>query len=557
PLLARSEPRKSATGGLTPAIPQSATRVSILYYCLALLCFVCGLLSKPMVVTLPFICLLLDFWPLQRFKATMLSRLILEKLPFFALSGMECVVTYLVQKHGGAVVVNDPLSFRVSNALWAYERYIAKTFWPTHLSIVYPYVHGGLAVLAIGSALLLAVCSIAFIGLSRRWPYLFTGWFWFLGALVPVIGFVEIGPASMADRYTYLPDIGLAILATWALADLLRRQKIIAVAIGILALAACVVLTSIQIRYWRDSITLFRHAIAVTKANAVACACLGQALEVAGQEGEALAYCQKAVRIDPLYPAGQFFLGQVLWKLGNPSEALSHLQTAARSAPDNPGFQYNLGKFLLERGQTNEAIGRFKAALNDEPGFPEAHNALGKAFLKQGAFPKALDQLSQAVRLEPGNAQFHYDLGTVLLARSSPARAIAQFTQAIRLKPDFASAQENLAVALAGQGDMDGALDHFARAVELQPKDPEAHFNFGFARLNNHQPAEAAKQFQEELRLTPNEPKAHYRLAQALRAQNELPRALSEYRKTLKLAPDFAAARHEMDEILAAHPQLR
>jgi len=533
------------------------------FYMLALFFFACGLMAKPMVVTLPFVLLLLDYWPLQRFTASgaatasPLHRLLFEKLPFFALSLAASVVTYLVQRRGGAVVVNDSLWVRVANALWAYERYIAKTFWPSNLAVVYPYVRHGLAVFGIGSAVLLVACSIVFLALSRRRPYLFTGWFWFLGTLIPVIGFVEIGPASMADRYTYLPDIGLFILLTWAVTDLLQRQTVIRVTAAIVVLGACLVLTSIQISYWRNSVTLFRHAIAVTTDNSVASACLGHALSESGNDIDALKYCRDAVKFDPNYPAGQFFLGQVLWKLGDQDEALAQLQTAAETAPDNSNFQYNLGKFLLEHGRTDEAIARFTDALKVEPEFAEAHNALGKAYLKQGAPQKAADELLQAVKLDSGNPLFHYDLGTVYLNESETLKAIVEFHEAVRLQPDFALAYENLAVGWARIGKMEDAIQDFSEAVKLQPNDPEARFNLGFAYLNNHQPDLAAEEFSAEVKLTPDEPKAHYRLAQSLREQNDLSQAVSEYRQTLKLAPDFAAAKKELDEILAAHAQLR
>jgi protein O-mannosyl-transferase len=562
--------------------PFSILNPRFAFYGLALFFFALGLMSKPMVVTLPFVLLLLDFWPLRRWTNgtdVALRRLVLEKVPFFALSFLACIITYLVQRHGGAVVVNDPFSIRASNAFWAYERYIAKTAWPADLSIVYPYVRHGLVLLGTGSALLLVICSIAFISLARRWPYLFAGWFWFLGTLVPVIGFVEIGPASMADRYTYIPDIGLFILVTWAVADfikhkfvqvpfkndypardlwiILRSQPFVSAFVACTVLSACFWLTNNQISYWRNSITLFTHAIQVTTDNAVANACVGQALDVANRDPEALKYCREAVRIDPQYPAGQFFLGQVLWKLGHPDEAFAHLNLAAQSAPDNSGFLYNLGKFLFEHGKTDEAIVRFSAALKDDPEFAEAHNALGKAFLQQGKLQSAAEELSQAAALDPGNAQFRYDLGTVLLNESELAQAIAQFSEAIRLQPDFVLAHENLAVALASQGKMADAIAEFATAAQLQPNDPEAHSNLGLAYLNDHQPAQAAAQFLEELRLAPDESKAHYRLAQALRDQNELAQAVKEYREALRLAPGLADAKKELDEILAVHPQLR
>jgi tetratricopeptide (TPR) repeat protein len=527
------------------------------FYWLALFFFACGLMSKPMVVTLPFVLLLLDFWPLQRFNFSSARKLVIEKIPFLALALIGSIVTYHVQKTGGAMLTST-FSFRIENALWAYERYIAKLFWPADLAIVYPFPTYSLLIPAIVATLLLAICSVAFIFLSRRMPYFFTGWFWFLGTLVPVIGVVQVGSASMADRYSYLPGIGLFILVTWGLADLFgsTRGKRFLAAAATAVLAACVVLTSIQITYWRNSITLFSHALRVTTDNFVACACLGQALDVAGDDTNALFYCREAVRLNPDYPAGQFFLGTVLWKMGQTREAFDFLNSAAQASPQDPGFQYNLGKFLLEHGQTDNAAARFSAALDNDPDFPEAHNALGKTYLKQGKLAQAAEELSKAVALEPDNAQFHYDLGTVLLTGLQTVQAIAEFHEAILLNPDFADAQENLAVALAGQGQLSEAIEHFIKVVQLKPNDPEARFNLGFAYLNNHQPADAATQFAEELRLSPNQSKAHYRLAQALAQENKPAAAVSDYREALRLTPNFHEAQKELDEILAAHPEL-
>jgi tetratricopeptide (TPR) repeat protein len=548
-----------------------------LYYWLALFFFACGLMSKPMVVTLPFVLLLLDFWPLNRFRWTnppaekfpsiselavsvkSIAGLILEKLPFLALSAAGSVVTYLAQKHGGAMS-DDSLSFRVANALWAYVRYVSKVLWPVDLAVIYPFQERGLAGLAIAAALLLTLWSGLFILLARRRPWLFVGWFWFLGTLVPVIGLVQVGAQSMADRFAYLPSIGLFILVVWGLTDFFgpqpRRQKILALT-GIAALAGCLAVTSVQLKYWRNSITLFSHAVAVTADNYVAYASLGQALDAIGLEDQALTFCRESVRIEPHYPLGQFFLGMVLWKKGAPNEAIGPLNAAAKSMPQDPVVQYNLGKFLLEHGQPDGAVAHFAAALNDNPDFSEAHNALGKTFLAQGKLQPAAGQLSLAAELDPGNPQFHYDYGTVLLANSNLDEAVAQFSEATRLKPDFADAQGNLAVAFARQGKTAEAIAHFSRAVELQPDNPGMHFNLGLALLDHHQPAEAAAQFSEDLRLVPNETKAHYRLAQALQQQNKPADAVLHYRKALRLAPNFPEAKNELDQILAAHPELK
>lgn len=542
-----------------PDAPVSPTQfLSSPFYWLALFFFACGLMSKPMVVTLPCVLLLLDFWPLQRFNSSNLKSLLLEKAPFFVIAVAGSVITYLVQKTGGAVS-SDPLSLRVLNALWAYERYLAKLFWPVNLAVVYPFQTHGLMALGIIAAVVLALCSFAFVVLSAKRPYFFVGWFWFLGTLVPAIGVIEVGSASMADRYSYLPSIGLFILVAWGLADfLVPRGKIFLLAsLAITSLAACFALASVQITYWQNSITLFTHARQVTTDNYVADACLGQASDVIGDETDALIYCKEAVRINPDYPPGQFFLGTVYWKLGDTKDAFAALDDAVKAAPHDTGFQYNIGKFLLEHGFPDKAVPRFNAVLEDKdsPNLPEAHNALGKTFLKQGSLKEAADQLSQAAALEPDNAQFHYDLGTVLFSESESTPAIAEFSRAVELDSHFAQAYENLAVALAGQGKLTDAIANFSRVVELQPDDPEAHFNLGFAYLNNRQPGEAAEQFSEEAKLTPNETKAHYRLAEALSAQNQWASAVAEYRRALQLTHDFPEAQKELNSILAAHPE--
>ena len=547
---------------------------SKVFYGLSLLAFACGLMSKPMVVTLPFVLLLIDFWPLNRFHWTRKTSppnseaasaikpnagLILEKLPFFALAAAGSVATYLVQKTGGAVS-NDTLPFRMANASWSYLRYILKTFWPEYLAVIYPFPSHSLAGLAIVAAALLVIGSGLFVFLAGRHPCLPVGWFWFLGTLVPVIGLVQIGSQSMADRYLYIPSIGLFILVVWGLNDLFgawpQKQKIVALA-GTAALGGCLACTWVQIKYWQDSISLFRHAVEVTTDNYVAGACLAQALDAIGQEDEALALCTNAVRIEPNYPPGQFFLGMILLKQGKSGEALSHLSTAARLAPFDTTMHYNFGKVLLDFDRPKEAAACFIIVLNNNPNFPEAHSGLGKAYWKLGQLNQATNQLSLAVSLEPGNPQFHYDFGTVLLANSNTDEAIAQFSEALRLKPDFADAHGNLAVAFIRQGRAREAVSHFSEAVRLQPNDPEKRFNLGLALLDNHQPAEAALQFSEELRLKPDATKAHFRLAQAWQQQGKLAGAVEHYREALRLTPEFPEAKAALDQILSAHPNLK
>jgi tetratricopeptide (TPR) repeat protein len=376
----------------TAAVVSHVTRHSSLFYFLALLFFACGLMSKPMVVTLPFVMLLLDFWPLKRIaergvrsadsnRALTAGRLLLEKLPFFALTIASCIVTRLVQS--GALWSTNALSFhfRMENALMSYVRYIAKLFWPADLALIYPYPHYWPMAEVIAVGLLLALCSVLAILWTKRFPYLAVGWFWYLGTLVPAIGLVQAGIQSMADRYTYLPSIGLFIVVVWGLNDLLnahpQKAKIAAIA-GSLALAGCLAVTSIQLNYWRNSVAIFLHTVEVTSDNYAAENCLGTALENIGKKDEAAKLYAESVRVEPDYPLGQFNLGMILLEQGRAEEASNHLAIAAQLAPRDPVMQFDFGVFLLQHGKPDEAAVHFKAALAAKPDFPEAKQELAK-----------------------------------------------------------------------------------------------------------------------------------------------------------------------------------
>jgi tetratricopeptide (TPR) repeat protein len=529
------------------AYARYAKKPNVAGYLLALLLFACGLMSKPMVVTLPFVLLLLDFWPLNRLRlpdfgaesnlenvparnpaakswTRMAFFLVVEKIPFFALAAAASAATFLVQKNAGAFW-QSPFPLRMANAVLAYVRYISKIFWPADLAIVYPYPHHWPALFVAGAVLLLVAWSALFVFRTKQNPYLIVGWLWFLGTLVPTIGLVQVGAQSMADRYTYIPSIGLFILIVWGANDLLdlrpELKKFLPLAGGA-ALAGCLAVTSLQLNYWQSGIQLFGRAIAVTTDNYVACNTLGKAFERAGQKDKALFLYSEAVRLEPRYPQGQFNLAMSWLEYGKTAEALAHLKIAANLTPHDPDIQYDLGTYFLQHDQLEEAAHRFNIALADRPEFPEAHNALGSVLSRQNK----LDE------------------------------AIGQFSEALRLKPDFAVAHQNWAATLVKQKKITQAIPHFAEAVRLKPDDPEALFNFGLALFDNHQPAEAAAQFSGELRLTPNETKAHYRLALALQQQNKLAEAVIQYRAALRLTPNFPEAKTALDALLTAHPEL-
>ena len=436
--------------------PKSEVRnqSSKVFYGLSLLAFACGLMSKPMVVTLPFVLLLLDFWPLNRFSRFQVSssenlstldpvkergphgalrpqpstksafRLIYEKLPFFALTLAASVVTYFVQTSGRTLWSPGDLTFsdRVANALWAYERYISKTFWPADLSIFYPYPHHWPAGLVIGAALLLAIWSGLLIWRARQNPCLFVGWFWFLGTLIPTIGLVQVGSQSMADRYMYIPSVGLFILVVWGGNDFLNRRphwRRITTFAGGVALAGCLVGTEIQLSYWQNSIKLFRHAIEVTTDNFVAYTCLGETLSDLGLKKEAMLLCAEAVQIAPNSPVAQYNFGMALLQNNRLDEALAHLDAAARLAPHNSEVQYNFGLFLLLHNKPDKAASHFAATLVERPDFAEAHCRLAQALSQQHKSKEAIFHYREALRLKPEFPEAKAALDQILSTNSN------------------------------------------------------------------------------------------------------------------------------------------
>ncbi len=502
------------------------------WYALTLFCFALGLMSKPMLVTLPFVLLLLDFWPLNRLtgsagqsKAANLAALLVEKIPFFLFSLGSSVVTFVVQKSGGAVWSVEELSFssRLANAVVSYGRYLGKTVWPSDLAVVYPYVTHWPVGLVVLSSLLLVVGSLLCLRGARGYPFLPVGWFWFLGTLVPVIGLVQVGAQAMADRYMYIPSIGLFVLlvwGSWELGRALRVRPAFLAGASALAATGCLLLTARVLPCWENDRSLFSRALEVTGENYIAYDHLGNGCMADGQTEAAIAYYQASLRLRPRY---------------------------ARA-------YYHIGTLLMESGRLDEAIPHFRAAVTNNPGFARAYCNLGKALLAQGHAEEARVQLRQAVKLDPDFADARYNLGSALLLGSEPAEAAKWLAEAARLDPGNASARMNLAVALMTLGRPQEALPHFAEGVRLAPGNPELRFNYGLALLEQNRGEEAAAQFAWGARLRPEDARMHYRLGLALVGQSKLTEAATEFRETLRLAPDFPEARDQLAGLLAPEP---
>jgi tetratricopeptide (TPR) repeat protein len=498
-------------------------------YVLVAIAFACALLSKSMTVTLPFVLLLLDFWPLKRWPRSAAGRLLIEKIPLIALAIAASIVTFLVQRGGGAVIAGGllPIDLRIENALASYAVYLLKFFRPSNLAVFYPYgeIPAWQAILA---GVALAAITVFVIVERRNRPYLATGWFWYLGTLVPVIGLVQVGAQSRADRYTYLPMIGIAIMLAWGASDLAQRHPSLKLAIAGIAVALCaswMVLTWSNLQSWRNSVALFQHAIDATRDNYVAYSNLGAALRREGRIDAAVPYFERALSIKPHFADAHNGLGEALLAEGRVDEAEPHVTEAVRLEPQSASAHVNLAATLSKRGDSRAAAAEYRTALQLDPDSAEAHCGLGVALAEQGRTEEALAQLYESVRIDPGYADAHYNLGRLLGLQGRAEEAITQFSETVRLQPGNPEAHYNLGLALAGRGGMKEATDQFRAAVELKPGYVNARFNLASALANLEDYDEAIAQFQALLRIAPDFKPARDSLAQAIALRDEAARS--------------------------------
>lgn len=448
-------------------------RPNLSRYLLVVLSFILGLLSKAMLVTLPFVMLLLDYWPLERFQfkhlmgpdklsanktansrdqETSILYLILEKVPLFALSIGSSFLTILAAQKGGAIGSLElcPLGMRISNILVSYVSYIYKMIWPNKLAVLYPYPEIIPVWQVVGACLLLLCVSVLVVQAAQRRPYLLVGWLWYLGTLVPVIGLVQVGVQSMADRYAYVPLIGLFIIAAMGARDVLARcrygRTIFAITASLLFLTL-IISTRNQVYFWRNSITLFEHTLKVTLNNSRIHNNLGFTLVRQGKIQEAINHYTEALRIDPYF-------------------AIAH---------------YNLGIALTMQGNIQEAIGHYTRALQINPNYAAAHNKLGILLANQGKYQEAINHFAEALRVKPNSVELHINLGNSLVEMGKIDESIAYYTEALRINDHHFGAHYKLGNALIRQGKIQEAITHYARSLEIKPDFAEAHFNLGLA----------------------------------------------------------------------------
>lgn len=499
-----------------------ATRPSVARYLLVVLVLCLGLMSKPTVITLPFVLLLLDFWPLDRLrwpgqeKAKDLSRcesakqsyrrvsawrLIGEKIPLLIPAMAVAAITYIAQQSGGVVsrLETIPLGRRLANATISYVTYIEKMIWPSRLAVFYPHPDGNFSVTrVVVSAVILVLISACVIYAARR-RYLAVGWLWYLGILVPVIGLVQAGGQARADRYMYVPMIGLLIIVAWGVNDLAakwRYRNVIPV-LAVAVLPAAAVCTRLQLRHWQNSETLFKHTLSVTRNNYV---------------------------MHNNY-------ANLLKDLGRTSEAIEHYTRCLELRSDLPEVHNNLGNALAAMGETDQAIAHYRKAIEltksskvkagPPPGLAEAHYNLANALRLRGQFEQALEHYTEALKLRPDDADTLQGLGVTLASLQRFDEAIEYYNRLLELEPDNVIAHGLLGMALAGKGDTDGAIEQFRIVLSRRPDDVEMHCNLGLLLERQNKMGEAIVQYRRALQIHPNYTKARQFLEAALAKQEK------------------------------------
>ena len=519
-------------------------------YFLCLILFALSLMSKPMLVTLPFVLLLLDYWPLGRWqtalqeqlppvandgalakkkgkqrgadstrekivalplksRAKIIRSLLWEKLPFIFLALVSCIVTIWAQNNGGAVASLDqlPLIDRMLNAIVSYVQYLMKIFWPVNLAIFYPYRQFLPSWQVFGAASIILSISVAVIYAIKKAPFLFVGWFWYLGTLVPVIGLMQVGKQSIADRYTYFPSIGIAIMLVWSIGYLLPQEKlrkIILIPIAIIILSVLTILTWQQCGYWKNSITLYNNVLQATEDNFLAHNNLGIALSAEGENDDAIAHYRVAIDINPSYVDAHYNLGVALAAHGKNEEAMVHYLTAIKINPAYQEAHSNLGIVLAAQGRNEEAIAHYLAAIRINPNYDDAYYNLANLLMKQGKIEEAVDSYRKVIKINPDHFEAHCNLADTFVKQNKIDQAIEHFREAVRINPSSFASLNNLGVNLERQLKHDEAIYYYRQALFIESQNPGIHFNLGVAFGNKGDLREAIEHFRVAINLKPD-----------------------------------------------------
>ncbi len=558
--------------------------------------FALGLMSKSMLVTLPLVLLLMDYWPLKRLwpedkvGGVAFGRLIWEKIPLLVLSAAASVVTFIAQQSTGAMMRLSavPIEYRIANAFISYCEYLIKMFRPVGLAVFYPHPVKEMPgwEIAAAAAVLIAITILA-ISLRRR-RYLIVGWLWYLGTLVPVIGIVQVGGQAMADRYTYVPLTGIFIMLAWLAGDIAaqrRFRQVLAAAAGTVIISVLGVVTFVQVSYWHDTMSLFEHATAVTKDNYVAHGIMGvryaekgqmeeamktfdiilkmtptdaetlynvaKSLDVQGQTAKALEFYNRVLALVPDDADTHGALALIEVRNGNFDRAIELYKEGLDKKPDDGGLHGGLGSLYLQMGRIDEAIQELEKAVKLKSD-SAIYGNLGMATLLKGEGDTAMEYFNKAIKLDGANAEAHYNLGNCYLSQDLPGKAITEYEKAIKVKPKYTKAYGNLAVALARMDRIDDAIVNFRKVVELEPNNPDAKFNLASILVEKGATDEAIIQLVNTIKLAPQDSAAHSALANLLLQKNEIELAVQEYGNALDIDPNNEDAQAGLEKALIA-----
>ena len=497
-------------------------------------------MCKPTLVTLPFVLLLLDYWPLGRWQASSRGQklevrsqvslvsnqtsafqhfsvsafpgLVVEKIPLFALAAASCVVTIIAQKSAFAAIEHVPFQLRFANAVVSYVVYLWQTIWPVNLTALYPYPEQSFSGITLILALvLLWGVSIAFYLCRREYPFLLIGWLWFVGTMIPMIGLVQVGSQSRADRYTYLAAIGLYIIATWGAIEVSKKWTTVSPmvkSLGVIIVISLAARSYFQTFYWHDSEALWQHAIDVTPRNHIAHNSLANALLEKSELESAIIHYRESLAIKPNVAPVQSNLGNALLRKGEVDEAIAQFQQAIHDDPRYAEADNDMGSALMKKGQFSAAISYYEKAVALKTNYADAHNNLAVALFETGQIDSAIGEYRKAIAIKPQSAEVQCNLGNALARKNDWTQAIAAYRYALRARPDYAKARNNLGVALEQIGKTDEAFAQFRESVERNPNYAEAHYNLGRMLAQRGQKDKAIAQLTEALRLQPNYPEA-------------------------------------------------